>query len=43
MIVYHIHTDPKNPSGDRQVCIDKMRIQDGILSVHGPTMSKQKM
>jgi len=43
IIVYHIHTDPANPSGDRQVCIDKMDIRDGVISIQGPTMSKQKI
>ena len=41
LIVYHIHTDPTHPSGDRQVCIDKMDIRDGVMCVYGPTMRKQ--
>jgi GH43 family beta-xylosidase len=41
-IVYHIHTDPQNPSGDRQVCIDRMGFRDdGSLYVHGPTDTPQ--
>lgn len=40
LIVYHIHTDPTHPSGDRQVCIDKMDIRDGVMCVSGPTMGK---
>lgn len=43
IIVYHIHTDPANPNGDRQVCIDKMDIRDAVMSIQGPTMSKQKI
>jgi GH43 family beta-xylosidase len=41
-IVYHIHTDPQNPSGDRQVCIDRMGFrEDGSLYVTGPTYTPQ--
>ena len=41
-IVYHIHTDPQKPSGDRQVCIDRMGFRkDGTLYVLGPTNSPQ--
>jgi hypothetical protein len=41
-IVYHIHTDPQNPSGDRQVCIDRMGFrEDGSLYVTGPTQTPQ--
>jgi beta-xylosidase len=42
MIVYHIHTDPKNPSDNRQVCMDRMGFrEDGSLYVNGPTFTKQ--
>lgn len=42
-IVYHIHTDPLHPSGDRQVCIDRMGFQeDGSLYVKGPTDTPQE-
>jgi GH43 family beta-xylosidase len=41
-IVYHIHSDPQNPSGDRQVCIDRMGFrEDGSLYVTGPTNTPQ--
>ena len=41
-IVYHIHTDPGHPSGDRQVCIDRMGFrEDGSLYVTGPTHTPQ--
>jgi GH43 family beta-xylosidase len=41
-IVYHIHTDPQVPSGDRQVCIDRMGFrEDGSLYVIGPTHTPQ--
>lgn len=42
IIVYHTHTDPLNPSADRQVCIDRMGFKsDGSLFVHGPTSTPQ--
>src|SRR5215211_146716 len=42
IIVYHIHTDPQSPSGDRQVCIDRMGFHDdGTLYVTGPTFTPQ--
>ena len=41
-IVYHIHTDPQSPGGDRQVCIDRMGFrEDGSLYVTGPTFTPQ--
>lgn len=44
IMVYHIHTDPQHPSGDRQVCIDHMGFrEDGSLYVVGPTNTPQKM
>jgi GH43 family beta-xylosidase len=44
VIAYHIHTDPQNPSGDRQVCIDKMGFRDdGSLFVDGPTNTCQEI
>jgi GH43 family beta-xylosidase len=43
-IVYHTHTDPDHPSGDRQVCIDRMGFrEDGSLYVTGPTNTPQKI
>jgi beta-xylosidase len=43
-IVYHIHTDPEHPSGDRQVCIDRMGFrEDGTLFVEGPTDTPQNI
>jgi GH43 family beta-xylosidase len=43
-IVYHIHTDPQKPSGDRQVCIDRMSFDDnGLIYVRGPSYSPQRM
>lgn len=39
VIVYHTHTDPDKPSGDRQVCLDRMGFHpDGSLWVDGPTL-----
>jgi beta-xylosidase len=43
-IVYHTHTDPQRPSGDRQVCIDRMGFHDdGSLYVSGPTNIPQML
>jgi len=43
-IVYHIHTDSQHPSGDRQVCMDRMGFrEDGSLYVLGPTNTPQAM
>lgn len=36
-IVYHIHTDPNNPSGNRRPAIDRLYFEDGELKVDGPT------
>ncbi len=42
IIVYHIHTDPEHPGGDRQVCIDRMGFrEDGSLYVDGPTNTRR--
>ncbi|MBQ7171511.1 MAG: glycoside hydrolase family 43 protein [Clostridia bacterium] len=36
--VYHIHTDPANPSGDRTPCIDRLVFdEDGLLYANGPS------
>lgn len=41
-IVYHIHTDPENPSGDRRMAMDVIYFdENGILTVDGPTSSEQ--
>ncbi|CCJ32670.1 glycoside hydrolase family 43 protein [Caloramator australicus] len=43
-LVYHIHTYPENPSGNRQVCIDRMEFdKEGNIFVIGPTMTPQRM
>ncbi|HKY56247.1 MAG TPA: family 43 glycosylhydrolase, partial [Anaerolineales bacterium] len=43
-IVYHIHTDPKNPGSNRQVCIDRMGFrEDGSLYITGPTNTPQEI
>lgn len=41
--VYHIHTHPEVPSGDRQMSIDKMEFIDGKLKIHGPSMDEREM
>ncbi|MBS4195578.1 glycoside hydrolase family 43 protein [Lederbergia citri] len=40
-IVYHTHTFPDNPSGNRQMNIDRLYVEDGKLKVDGPTANKQ--
>jgi len=43
-IVYHIHTDPNKPSGDRQVCMHRMGFRaDGSLYVNRPTNTPQHL
>jgi GH43 family beta-xylosidase len=43
-IVYHTHADPKNPSNDRVVNIDRLEFTaDGKLRVIGPTRSPQPL
>lgn len=42
-IVYHIHTDPKNPSGDRRMAIDRLYFENGELKVDGPTNTPQEI
>ena len=39
-IVYHSHADPKKPSGERVVNIDRLQFdEDGKLKIKGPTRS----
>ncbi|GIN69899.1 endo-1,4-beta-xylanase [Bacillus sp. J14TS2] len=42
-IVYHIHTDVKKPSGNRQMCIDRLFFVDGKLKIDGPTVDQQQI
>lgn len=42
-IVYHTHTDPAKPSGNRQPNIDRINIENGRLKIIGPTRSPQPM
>lgn len=43
-IVYHIHTYPDNPSGDRRPAMDVLYFDDdGILTVDGPTYTEQEV
>ncbi|MFT4414387.1 glycoside hydrolase family 43 protein [Fredinandcohnia humi] len=41
--VYHTHTYPESPSGDRQMNIDRLYFEDGKLKIDGPTYTEQKM
>ncbi len=38
LCVYHAHTDPSHPSGDRQLYIDPLRFENGRIRVLGPTV-----
>ena len=40
-VVYHTHTDPGNPSGDRQPNIDRVYFSNDSLIIIGPTRSPQ--
>lgn len=42
-IVYHIHTNPDKPSGNRQMAIDRLYFEDGKLKVDGPTSDEQEI
>lgn len=42
-IVYHTHTLYDKPSGNRNLCIDRMFFENGILKVQGPTRSPQPL
>lgn len=42
-IVYHTHTYPDEPSGNRTVNIDRLYFEDFRLKVDGPTKSPQPM
>ncbi len=40
-MIYHIHTFPDKPSGNRTVCIDRVQFKNGKMVVNGPTKSPQ--
>lgn len=42
-MVYHIHTDPDNPSGDRRPAIDRLYFEDGEMKTDGPTSTEQEL
>jgi beta-xylosidase len=41
--VYHSHTFPEAPSGDRQMNIDRLYFKDGKLKIDGPSNTEQKI
>lgn len=41
LCVYHVHTDYDNPSENRQVFMDELKIIDGKLQITGPTIGDQ--
>lgn len=40
-IIYHVHTFPNKPGGNRTVYIDRVHFTDGKLVIEGPTKSPQ--
>lgn len=42
-MVYHTHTNFTKPSGDRNVFIDRMTFNEGVVEVMGPTRSRQEL
>ncbi len=42
-IVYHTHTDPEHPGGNRQPNIDRLYFEDDVIRIIGPTRSPQPM
>ncbi|WP_423188968.1 glycoside hydrolase family 43 protein [Alkalibacterium sp. f15] len=41
--VYHVHTDPENPTGDRRPAIDRLYFEDGEMKIGGPTSDEQEL
>lgn len=41
--VYHIHTDPENPTGDRRPAIDRLYFENGEMKIDGPTSDTQEL
>lgn len=41
--IYHMHTNPEEPSGDRKVGMDLIYIENGRLIIDGPTYTEQKL
>lgn len=42
-IVYHTHTFFDSPSGNRNVCIDRLHFENGIIIIDGPTRTPQPL
>ncbi len=41
--VYHTHTFPEDPSGDRQMNIDRLYFENGKLKIDGPSYTEKKI
>lgn len=41
--VYHIHTQPSNPSGNRRPAIDRIYFENGEMKIDGPTSDPQDL
>ena len=42
-VVYHVHTHPDDPSGDRRPAIDRLYFEDGEMMIDGPTTDGQEL
>ena len=42
-IVYHTHTYFDKPGGNRNICIDRLNFDNGVLKVTGPTRTPQPL
>ncbi|WP_446456331.1 glycoside hydrolase family 43 protein [Tuanshanicoccus lijuaniae] len=42
-MVYHIHTDPEHPSGDRRMAIDELVFEEGVMKLVGPTATDREV
>jgi beta-xylosidase len=42
-IVYHTHTNFDKPGGNRNMCIDRLNFDNGVLKVTGPTRTPQPL
>ncbi|MFC6465234.1 family 43 glycosylhydrolase [Marinilactibacillus sp. GCM10026970] len=42
-VVYHVHTFPDEPSGDRRPAIDRLYFEDSEMKIDGPTTDEQEL
>lgn len=41
--IYHVHTDPEEPSGDRRMSMDLIYFENDKLLIDGPTYTEQEL